>query len=460
MSEKHYTAITPKMPFREKAGFAAFSASNNIVYQFKSLYYLFFLTNVLGIGIGLAGTVFAIGTIWDAVNDPLIGYAALNHTFKSGEKIRPYILTSVPWAFSIVLLFAAFRGSEAIKVAAALVIYFVFEALNTYCGIPYNSMGAVATNRDEDRRSLNVYRNIGGCLGTAIGALACLPLLRLFGAMDAAGNLTDGAKRGFILTASVMGVICIIGAAIHYFTTKERVHQAEENEERIPFKEVVRMLTRSNSFLRNTLYIICYGCSNTLLLTSLTYYATYVLGSTSAATGIQAVYLAVSLIMSVFVSMIDKRLGRRKTMMFGAVFYIISKVWFIFAPANRIAMFVNAAGVAVGVAITFVMFNTNRNNIVDLIEEKEGRRLDSMVSTVDNLAAKLAQSLVTWLIGVTLAAAGYNAELTIQPPAVITTLNALIGVVPMLFGVAMFFVVRGFKIEEEIKALNEKRLKI
>ena len=52
MSVKHYTAMTPKMPVKEKVGFAAFSASNNIVYQFKSLYYMFFLTNVLGISIG------------------------------------------------------------------------------------------------------------------------------------------------------------------------------------------------------------------------------------------------------------------------------------------------------------------------------------------------------------------------------------------------------------------------
>jgi hypothetical protein len=36
----------------------------------------------------------------------------------------------------------------------------------------------------------------------------------------------------------------------------------------------------------------------------------------------------------------------------------------------------------------------------------------------------------------------------------------LLGIVPMIFGVAMFFVVRGFKIEEDIKALNEKRMKI
>ena len=456
-AEARVSATTEKMGLVEKLGFMTFSMSDNIVYQFKAIYYMFFLTNVLGISVGTAGAVFAIGTVWDAVNDPLLGYMALNTRFKSGEKIRPFILYAVPWAVSIVALFWAFPGSELFKAVVAEAIYFIFEAFNTFCGIPYNSMGSVATNRDDDRRSLNVYRNIGGCLGTAIGALACLPLLKLFGAMDSTGNLTAAANRGFILTATVMGVICVAGAAVHFLTTRERVHQVEDNDEKIPFGEVVRMLVSCPSFIRNTLYVACYGCGNTLLLTCITYYATYALGSTAAATSIQAAYLVVSLIMSVLVGPIDRALGRRRTMILGAIMLILSKVWFILQPSNVIALYVNAAVTGVGVAIAFVMFNTNRNNIVDLVEAKEGRRLDSMVSTVDNLMAKLSQSGVTWFIGFWLASAGFNADLPAQPAAVVPALNFLLGWAPLIFAVIMLIVVWRFHIEEEVADLAAKR---
>ena len=455
--EAHISATTEKMGLVEKLGFMTFSMSDNIVYQFKAIYYMFFLTNVLGISVGTAGAVFAIGTVWDAVNDPLLGYMALNTRFKSGEKIRPFILYAVPWAVTIVALFWAFPGSELFKAVVAEAIYFIFEALNTFCGIPYNSMGSVATNRDDDRRSLNVFRNIGGCLGTAIGALACLPLLKLFGAMDSTGNLTAAANRGFILTATVMGVICVVGAAVHFLTTRERVHQVEDNDEKIPFGEVVRMLVSCPSFIRNTIYVACYGCGNTLLLTCITYYATYALGSTAAATSIQAAYLVVSLIMSVLVGPIDRALGRRRTMILGAIMLILSKVWFILQPSNVIALYVNAAVTGVGVAIAFVMFNTNRNNIVDLVEAKEGRRLDSMVSTVDNLMAKLSQSGVTWFIGFWLASAGFNADLPAQPAAVVPALNFLLGWAPLIFAVIMLIVVWRFRIEEEVADLAAKR---
>ena len=52
MTNKKVTALTPPMGTLEKLGFGCFSMSNNVVFQFKSSFYLFFLTNVLGIGIG------------------------------------------------------------------------------------------------------------------------------------------------------------------------------------------------------------------------------------------------------------------------------------------------------------------------------------------------------------------------------------------------------------------------
>ena len=152
-------------------------------------------------------------------------------------------------------------------------------------------MGGLATNRDADRRSINVYRNLGGCIGSGIGAVACLPLLKLFGALDNGGNLIDGSSsRGFLLTAMVMGAVCIVGSLTHYFTTKERVVQISDDEDHVSARSAAKMLFRCKSWVLNMLYIICYGVNNVLIMSSITYYATYVMGSTGAATIIQAVY--------------------------------------------------------------------------------------------------------------------------------------------------------------------------
>jgi len=451
-------AIAPiRLP--EKLGFFSFSTASNIVYQFKSLYYLFFLTNVLKVNVLAAGTILTIGMIWDAVNDPMVGFWAVNHKFRNGEHCRPFALwCSLPWAATVVLLFSDFGLSERLEVVLALAIYIVFELFNTFVGIPYNSMGSLATNSDSDRRSINVYRNLGGCLGAAIGAVACLPLLKLFGALDGKGNLKGASSsRGFLLTAMVMGVICVIGCLVHYLTTKERVKQLAEEEARLTVKAVTKMLFHSKAWIMNTLYVICYAVINVLTMTCIAYYATYIMGSTSAATAIQAAYLVFSILASFLVAPIDRRLGRRKTMILGAMIYIAGKIWFVMDPFNIAAMYVNAVSIGIAVTITFVMFNTNRNNIVDLIEWKDGRRLDSLVSTADNLASKLATAGAVQIITLALSISGFGADLPTQPAAVLNTINAMLGWVPLIFALLMLAVVVFLDIDKEMDSMKAQK---
>jgi len=458
MNETSAQAI-PRTRFPEKLGFCTFSTASNVVYQFKSIYYLFFLTNVVKLDVLVAGTILTIGTIWDAVNDPLIGFWAVNHKFKNGEHVRPLaIWFALPWAFTVVLLFTDFGLSNGAAVTVALLIYLLFELFNTFVGIPYNSMGSLATNLDEDRRSINVFRNFGGALGAGIGAVACLPLLKLFGALDASGNLIDASSsRGFILTACVMGAVCVAGCLVHFFTTKERVKPIAEDDEKLSVKTVFGMLFKCKSWVLNMCYIICYGVINLLLMSCITYYATYVLGSTAAATAIQAAYLVASIGSSFLVSAIDRAIGRKKTMLAAAALFVIGKIWFVINPFSIGAIYVNAITVGIAVTITFVMFNTNRNNIVDLIEWQSGRRIDSLVSTADNLASKLAVAGATQLVAVALSASGFDAKLSVQPEAAINTINAVLGWVPMLVAVVMMVVIWFLNIEDDTKKMLEEK---
>lgn len=448
-----------KIGFMEKLGFCTFSTASNVVFNFKDLFYLFFLTNVMGIEIAHAGVITAVGILWDAINDPLVGFWAVNHRFKNGEMCRPFALwCAVPWAVCTVLMFTCFDVAYGLKLGIAVAIYFLFELFNTFAAIPYNSMGSLATNVDADRRAINVARNLGGCFGSAIGSLALYPLLNLFGGLDEAGNVLQDAagQRAFFYAAIVMGCVCIGGSFAHYFTTKERVKQAADDDSRIRFLDAVKMLLRCRSWVVNMVYIICYGMLNLLIMSTINYYATYILGSASAATPILAVYLVVSVIATLCATPIDRKLGRRKTMIFSAILYILGKVWFILDPYSMGAIYVNGISVAFSMALAFVCFNTNRNNIADLVEWKNERRIDSMVSTCDNLASKLAKAGANLLMTGALAAAGFNADLPAQPQQALDTICALLGWVPTLVGVIMLITVFFHPIEKEMQQMHSE----
>ena len=449
---------TPPIGFLEKLGFGTFSTASNVVFNFKDLFYLFFLTNVMGIQIAHAGIITAIGIVWDAVNDPMVGYWAVNHRFKSGEKVRPFALwCSVPWAVTVVLMFTCFDVSYGLKLGIAMTIYFLFELFNTFAAIPYNSMGSLATNRDSDRRSINVARNLGGCIGSGIGSIALYPLLGLFGGLDANGNVAqdESGRTAFFYAAIVMGSVCILGSLAHYFTTKERVKQVSEDDSKIGILQVAKMLLSCRSWVMNTLYIICYGMLNLLIMSTINYYATYVLGSAAAATPILAVFLITAVVITLLATPIDRKLGRQKTMITAAIVYMLGKIWFVLDPYSMGAIYVNGITVAISMNLAFVMFNTNRNNIADLIEWKNGRRIDSLVSTCDNLASKLSKAAANLMMTGALSAAGFNADLPAQPQSAISTICALLGWVPMLIAVVWLFIAMFHPIEKEMAQIEK-----
>ena len=438
---------------KEKFGFLAFSTSSNIVFNFKNLYYLIFLTNVLKVPVLTAGTILTLGTIWDAINDPLIGIFSANHTFRNGEKVRPYALwCALPWAVTIVLMFSDFRTGQTLTIILCLVIYFVFEALYTFLAMPYNSMGSLASNIDSDRKSINAFRSLGGCLGSGIGSVAVTPIVKLFGGLQGEGAIIGaGDAPALFKTAAVMGVICIIGCLTHYFTTKERVKQASEDTSRITLVQAYRMLFKCRSWILNMFYIICYGITTALVMNNINYYAAYILGASSKATPILAVYLVVAMLTSIFTPMLDSRIGRKNTMLLGAIVQIVGKIPFIINPYALSSIYINALSVGLGATITFVMFNTNRNNIADIVEWKNGRRIDSMVAAGDNLASKLAEAVAVQLMAVALARAGFNEALKLnQTPATLQTICTLLGWAPCVVSIIMLLVLLKMDIQKEM----------
>ena len=429
-----------KLP--EKLGFLSFSASTNIVFNFKSTYYKYFLTSILLIDPIAASNMALIGTIWDIVNDPLLGVWANNVRFKNNEKVRPWLLwIAVPYGLGMVLLFTDFNVPERWDIILGLVVFFFYEIANTFRGIPYNGMGALASSDDSDRKSINAFRSLVACLGSGIGAVAVPMIVKMFGGLRDHKVINSSDSAAIFRSAVFMGILIVIGCLIHYFTTKERVKQTSDNEENIGIVETYRMLFKCKSWVKNMLYIMSYGVSTCLLTSSITYYCAYVLNNSSLATPLMAVYLLFSIIFSILTPKIDTLLGRKKTMITAALVQIAGKIPFILNPYNVVNAYINAISAGIGLTMTFILFNTNRNSISDIVEIQNGRRLDTMVSTGDNLASKIAEAAVDKLFLVALAAAGFSAKLAdqglLQNIATQNAINALLGWIPALVAVLM-----------------------
>lgn len=451
------------MKIKEKFGYLTMAMAVNIVFSFKNVYYLIFLTNILEIPVGVAGLITAIGTIWDAINDPLLGVLVANRNYKTGERVRPLLKkASIPWGITLLLLFCNFHLKPIGTIVLCFLLYFMFETAYTLITIPYTAMASLATENENERKTINALRGFGAGIGSGIGAVAITPLIRLFGGLAGGENAVIGIKdtKAIFLTALVMGCICIFGSLFHYFTSKERVHTAADNEnigsEKLSLLRSYRILFQLESWKRNMAYFLLYGFSNVLTMTMVAYYASYVLKSSSLAAPIMAAYMGMYLVGAAITPMLDARLGRKRSMVVSLLVQMIGKVPFFFAPDCLPCMLINAACCGLGGSTVFVLAGTNRTVIADIIEIKCNRRADSIVSSCENLFLKLTEAFGQWVITFSLALAGFNVSNFLhQTQASIYVIYATLGIVPFLISAIALLTIRKLDPNKEYRILKE-----
>ncbi|MCP4753349.1 MAG: hypothetical protein GY866_20860 [Proteobacteria bacterium] len=162
--------------------------------------YAVFDTDVFGISAAEAGVIFLIARIWDAVNDPILGFV-VDRTETRWGKFRPYLLFgAIPLGICLVLAFSTPDLGHTGKLVWALVTYIMLGMVYTAVNLPYGSLQAVCTQDPYERSSLAAYRMIFGFLGVLVVGGLTKPIV---------GRFAD-EQVGFQCVAAIYAVLGVI----------------------------------------------------------------------------------------------------------------------------------------------------------------------------------------------------------------------------------------------------------
>lgn len=183
---------------------------------------LFYYTTVLGLPGTLLGLAMAIGLLWDAAVDPLIGHASDRASIRLGRRHGFMLIGAVVAGISFTAVFNPPSGLATGTLFAWLMISSLcLRSSSSLFMVPYYALGSELACDYHERTSISAYRAAAVLLGTMLATVAAFNVFLPTGTeggsdakFNAASYASMGAAFGAAITA--VGLIATLG------TLKER----------------------------------------------------------------------------------------------------------------------------------------------------------------------------------------------------------------------------------------------
>ena len=348
-------------------------------------YLLIFYTDAALIPPALVGSALLIGKIWDAINDPIVGWVSDRTTSSRFGKRRAYmIILAVPLGLSLMLLFFVPQGLSNIAIFVWIALTFiVFDSFNTLTQVPYYSLTAELTDDYDERSSLTMFRMLLGVPGYMIGAALTPVLVGLF--------LVK--RSGYGAVGVIYGVIAILALLIAAAGIRERKSTHVSESKMPPLRSLLATLS-NRPFVQLILAYLIANLGFVLVQTLLAYFMEYQLNMKA-----QIPLVMFALLGSVMVSLAPwKKLSERWSK--GPAYALglaigglsVSSLFLLpHQPTNLVFLIAIIAGV--GFSTNWVFPWAMVPDVVEYDELETGERRSGMIYGVWGFTSKLVAAL-------------------------------------------------------------------
>ena len=392
-------------------------------------YLMIFLTDTFGVPAGAVGVITVVASIWDAINDPMMGTIA-DRTKSRWGKYRPYFLF-IPAILTVVvvLLFASPNIGTHGKIIWTAVFYILYGMLRTAIEIPSGAL-------------INAYTMVMG-ICTTIATSFGLSLVSLFGG--------DNTAKGYMIVVGLAGVIMTITCWMCFSTTKETCVQHNEQK---PLLEEIKSLFHVKGLLSViAVWLAAYTAYN-IMMSSSVYYIMYCLCRPDLISMYMLDVSLVGLLGIVIIVPLFMRLFHKtqKAFAISQVAVIICDILIVIFHGNMAVLFI-CSGVASMFATASMPFSAMMmTEMTDLVLIDSGRVVNGTMAALKGFSNKAGIAISSAIVSFTLAATGYIANAIGQEPqAVITGITVARFVVPAICGVVIILALVKYPITDEVR---------
>ncbi len=429
------TVTTPvALNLTTKLGYGVGELSKEIPNSILVFFLLFFFTDVVGLSPGLAGTVLLVGKVWDAINDPLIGWLSDRTRSKWGRRYPWMLWGAVPLGMSFWLLWLmpplAAQWQLFLYYSGVLILFY---AALTAVAIPHSTLAAELTQTYDERTQLVSFKSAFS-IGSSILGLVIAQVIF--------ATVTDVGQR-YSLLGIISGVIVIISVLGCVWATRDRYWQLQSTRDaeavsHLPIGQQLRIVFSSRPFL----YVMgIYLCSWVALQATAAILPYFVINwmdlpdqhFTQMVLAVQGTALA----MMFFWSPVGQRIGKRAIYCWGIPLTVAAQLGlFLLQPGQVGWMYALGVLAGFGLSTAYLVPWAMLPDVIDRDELQTGQRREGIFCGLMVQLQKFGTAISIFLVGKTLEWSGYvtqqgsDAVALNQPDSALTAIRWLLGPLP------------------------------
>ena len=443
-----------------KLGYGVADVGASLSFVAVNTWLFYFLVNSVGLEPFLAGLIFILGRLFDAIIDPIMGVISDRLAPQFGRK-RFIVFGAVPLGLSFALLWLSPSGSQVAQIITALFFFMLFSAAYTVVQVPYMALTPELAPDYDERTSLTSYRMGFGTFASLVAvALPPLILTNLSGVTTP----VDALPSAWLTMGAVFGIVCSAAYLIAAASVREPV-RSRVNFQQASFFEEARSSFQVYGFRTVFLLFILVTVGLMVVNSLLPFFLESNLGLLGdEQTIVLGTFFGVAILVFPLWNLLGAKLGKRAALALGLGVVALGNLALVTVATSRLTsgasplLLAVVAFTGVGLSAVLLFPWAMLPDVVEFDELNNGRRREGLMYALFTFGQKLAGSLGVFANGVVASVFGYQQGVALQTPDTLRAIAVMVGPVAAFVFICAAVLALRFPITAQSHAEVRERL--
>ncbi|MEL6381999.1 MAG: MFS transporter [Cyanobacteria bacterium J06626_18] len=395
-----------------------------------AFFILYFLTSVAGLSPALVGRLLLLGRVWDAINDPLVGWLSDRTRSPLGRRFPWMLIGVIPLAICSALIWSVPPiENQPVRLLYYGILFFFTYAAFTAVQLPYTALSAELSEDYDERTGLIGIKSAFSIGGSILGLLMAQVIFsRIVDPKQQYRVLGYAAASLAIVTIG----ICVVGTYRRYQQLQGRRLSVRLQAAAPDFMPAIGSVFKNLAFRQVLGLYFCSWIGLQLTAAMLPYFVDAWMRLPETHFAQMALTVQGTAIATIPAwEYITQRSDKRTVVLLGGAIALLALAGLITVqPGQVLWMYMLGVVIGSGIATLYVAPFAMLPDVIDWDELQTGCRREGLYFSAVVFLQKLGLAVALFVVGQLLDQSGFVIEAPAQPVPTLWTIRCLIGPVP------------------------------